>query len=282
MKLSPPSLQCAFLIPAIVWIALALPAKAQPFAYITNAGDGTVSVLDTLTNTVVDTVLVGNVPNGVAVHPDGSKVYVAHNFDNTVAVIDTSHNTVVDTVENLGQGMFGVDVHPDGSTVYVAASQNDVVILIDTATNTVVDTVPVGDAPIAFGDFIGPVPLGGAVTGLNPAFMFGLCINRTQPQAVFFILLNETSWECEDQGLNVAFGDVVDMFVRGGAQLPGPVGGAVTGLNPAFMFGVCINRTQPQAVFFILLNETSWDCENEGLNVAPDDVVDMFVRGVAQ
>ena len=175
------------------------------------------SVLDTLTNTVVDTVLVGNVPNGVAVHPDGGTVYVINQGSGSVSVIETAGNTVVATIP-IGELPLGIAVLPDGSFVYAANQNDDSISVINTATNTVVDTVPVGDAPIAFGDFIGPVPLGGAVTGLNPAFMFGLCINRTQPQAVFFILLNETSWECEDQGLNVAFGDVVDMFVRGVAQ----------------------------------------------------------------
>jgi YVTN family beta-propeller protein len=45
-------------------------ARAQN-AYITNSGDGTVSVINTATNTVVGSpITVGNLPQGVAVTPE--------------------------------------------------------------------------------------------------------------------------------------------------------------------------------------------------------------------
>ena len=57
----------------------------------------TVSVIDTATNTVTATVNVGRSPAGVAVTPDGRKVYVANRLDaGTVSVIDTATNTVTD------------------------------------------------------------------------------------------------------------------------------------------------------------------------------------------
>lgn len=56
-----------------------------PFAYITNLEDNTVSVIDTASNDV-KTVPVGTRPKGVAVHPDGSRVYVANSIDHTVSV----------------------------------------------------------------------------------------------------------------------------------------------------------------------------------------------------
>ena len=105
----------------------------------------TVSVIDTATNTVVKTVAVGDNPVGVAVHPDGSRVYVANEYSHTVSVIDTATNTVVKTVAvGVGSFPFGVTVHPDGSRVYVANEGSGGVSVIDTATNTVVKTVTVG------------------------------------------------------------------------------------------------------------------------------------------
>src|SRR5215469_16917540 len=71
------------------------PAEAKPFAYVTNSGSGTVSVIDTATNTVVATVPVGSDPNGVAITPDGTRTYVT---GSPTSVIDTSTNTVVATV----------------------------------------------------------------------------------------------------------------------------------------------------------------------------------------
>jgi YVTN family beta-propeller protein len=78
---------------------LFVPASARAQnAYITNSRDGTVSVIDTATNTVVGSpISVGTNPIGVVVTPDGSKVYVANSFfpASTVSVIDTATNTVV-------------------------------------------------------------------------------------------------------------------------------------------------------------------------------------------
>ena len=53
------------------------------------------SVIDTATNAVVGSpIAVGDAPFGVAVTPDGSRVYVANAGDD-VSVIDTATNTVV-------------------------------------------------------------------------------------------------------------------------------------------------------------------------------------------
>jgi len=46
--------------------------------YVANSDDGTVSVINTTTNTVTSTVPVGFVPRGVTVTPDGKMVYVAN------------------------------------------------------------------------------------------------------------------------------------------------------------------------------------------------------------
>ena len=65
---------------ALCSIAIALMlvsiAGASPFAYITNYESNNVSVVDTATSTVTATVAVGYEPYGVAVAPDGKKVYV--------------------------------------------------------------------------------------------------------------------------------------------------------------------------------------------------------------
>src|SRR2546427_1836784 len=78
-----------------------------PLAYITNINDGTVSVIDTASNTVTATVSVGSFPNGVAVTPDGARVYVANIFGNSVSVIDTASNNVTTTVDG-GASPIGV------------------------------------------------------------------------------------------------------------------------------------------------------------------------------
>jgi YVTN family beta-propeller protein len=101
----------------LVMLMLPPAVFAQPFAYVTNSGDNTVSVIDTFSNTSVATVGVGRAPVSVAITPDGTRAYVT-NFDNTVSVIATSGNTVVATV-GVGGGPAGVAIAPDGTRAYV-------------------------------------------------------------------------------------------------------------------------------------------------------------------
>jgi YVTN family beta-propeller protein len=56
-------------------------------AYITNFGDRTLSVIDTITNSVVTTVDVPGYPEAVAVSPDGERIYVGGYWSDAVAVI---------------------------------------------------------------------------------------------------------------------------------------------------------------------------------------------------
>jgi YVTN family beta-propeller protein len=56
-------------------------------AYISNFGDGTLSVIDTITNSVVTTVDVPGYPEAVAVSPDGERIYVGDYWSGAVAVI---------------------------------------------------------------------------------------------------------------------------------------------------------------------------------------------------
>src|SRR5262249_57229025 len=88
-----------FAIAALVFCCFAGAQALAQNAYITNSGVppdffGTVSVIDTTSNTVAATIPVGSAPFGVAVSPDGSTVYVANEFDNTVSVIATASNMV--------------------------------------------------------------------------------------------------------------------------------------------------------------------------------------------
>ena len=65
---------------------------------MTNWDSGTVSVIRTSTNTVVDTVSVGTFAYGISVTPDEKLVYVVNSGDGTVSVINAFTLTVVDTV----------------------------------------------------------------------------------------------------------------------------------------------------------------------------------------
>ena len=65
--------------------------------YISDVTDHTISVIDTTTNTVIDTITAGNGATFMAAH--GDRLYVSNTFDDTVSVIDTTTNTVIETVK---------------------------------------------------------------------------------------------------------------------------------------------------------------------------------------
>ena len=105
-------------------LAMLAPDAAQaqqgPFLYVPNAGDGTVSVIDTPTNAVAPTAIpVGLSPVAAAVRGDESLVYVTNQGgSNTVSVINTATNTVVATIP-VGVVPQLLAVSPDGTRVYV-------------------------------------------------------------------------------------------------------------------------------------------------------------------
>lgn len=120
------------------------------YAYVPNEKSNTVSVINTTTDTVISTVPVGNVPVGVAVSLDGTKVYVTNFGDDnvpgrTVSVIDTATEEV--TSMNVDEGKpSGVAVYPYEQKVYVAKFSHEKVRAIDLITNKDPD-IPVGIGP---------------------------------------------------------------------------------------------------------------------------------------
>jgi len=117
------------------------PTLDRPCAYTPNAGSNDVSVIDTATDTVVATIPVGVHPNGVSIHPNGTRVYVTNSGDQTVSVIDTATNTVITPPIALGGNSAGSVVHPNGQRVYLDGGTG--IFIIDTATNMVTDIIPI-------------------------------------------------------------------------------------------------------------------------------------------
>lgn len=112
------------------------------------ASASNVQVIATASNTVVATIPLAQV-GGVAVAPDGSKVYASEIFPNDVRVIDTASNTLEPVSIPVGAAPNGVGVTPNGASVYSVNGNGNSVSVISTASNTVVATVPIGPGPTA-------------------------------------------------------------------------------------------------------------------------------------
>ena len=126
-------------------------AADPPYAYVANnaVGATTVRVVDTATNTLNPLpITAGSRPYGVAVSPDGSRVYVANYGGNSVSVIDTATNNAIGTPIAVGFGPQGIAVTPDGNRVYVANNDaNTVSVINTTASPPTVTTITVGTGP---------------------------------------------------------------------------------------------------------------------------------------
>ena len=122
---------------AIAAVAVALPVSVSATAPASAA----------VSYVVTATIPVGSSPQGIAVDPTGTHVYVANNGSDTVSVIDTATNTVTATID-VGAAPVGVAVDPTGTQTYVTNNGSDTVSVINTATNTVTATIDVGAAPV--------------------------------------------------------------------------------------------------------------------------------------
>lgn len=109
-------------------------------AYVLNSGGKSITVIDTLTGTVVDTISLRYTPAKLAITPSGNRLYVTNAVAGTVSVISTAFNSVLKTIR-VGDNPTGIAVSRSGSRVYVVNSDDGTVSKISTLTNNVVGTV---------------------------------------------------------------------------------------------------------------------------------------------
>jgi YVTN family beta-propeller protein len=114
--------------------------------YVADHDDATLSIVNSETYAVVNTVPVGTGPNGVAYNAANDRIYVANGGEDTVTVLDAGDPASTETVD-VGQQPNGVAANPNTNKVYVANYGSDTVSVIDGATDTVSQTIAVGDEP---------------------------------------------------------------------------------------------------------------------------------------
>jgi peptide/nickel transport system substrate-binding protein len=114
---------------------------------VTTSLDGTLSRIDPATNSVVQTIPVGNWPVGVAV--GAHSVWVANVADRSITRIDAVTGNPQRTIDVAANEL----LYADGALWATNTSGNSVT-RIDPATNTPVEPIPVGTGPsdLAYGD----------------------------------------------------------------------------------------------------------------------------------
>lgn len=122
------------------------PANYHEYAYVTNTGSNTVSVIDVLAFKKLKDISVGAQPTGLAVNPNKNEVYVVNAASNAVSVIDAARNELVATIP-VGKTPYFIDVTADGKRGLVANSGDDTVSIVDLGARKVTATIHVGKAP---------------------------------------------------------------------------------------------------------------------------------------
>ena len=119
---------------------------ARLFAYVANAGDGSVSVVDLARLTTVAPFPVGPTPSGLRGLPGRNEIWGVSTDGGFAWAIDAATGSVTTRIP-VGAAPFGVEFSADGRRAYVAASGSNALVAIDTATKQIVARARTGHRP---------------------------------------------------------------------------------------------------------------------------------------
>ncbi len=114
--------------------------------FVVNPDSGSVSAIDTASETMLAELIVGRDPRMLTIGPDGQRLYVTSQASATLTILETQPFSVL-TKLRIGPEPYGVVADPNGPLVYVAASGADRIDIVDTQLARVVDTIPVHARP---------------------------------------------------------------------------------------------------------------------------------------
>lgn len=113
--------------------------------YVNNLLDGTMSIVDTATRSVVSTLKLGDLPFNPLMSPDGSVVYVGVMSANHIAVVDTRTNQVSRTIP--ADSPNGLTFSNDFQSLFVSNALSGTVQQVSLTTNALLKTQMVGGVP---------------------------------------------------------------------------------------------------------------------------------------
>ena len=128
------------------------PANYREYAYVTNGGSDTVTVLDVVNVRVDRELPVGHNPVAVAASPTRNEIYVVNSgaapANGSLSVIDAEHNAVVATIP-LHRQPLSIDLNDAGTVAYVTNSGSNSVSVIDLTARREIAQLAAGDQPVA-------------------------------------------------------------------------------------------------------------------------------------
>jgi YVTN family beta-propeller protein len=131
--------------PAADGAASANAARHRPvILYVADSGAGTITPINTATNTAGRPITVGAGPVQLVATPNGRTIYVVNTGSGTVSPVSTNTDKAGPPI-TVGAGASAIAVTPNGNTVLVTVSNG--VVPISTATDTAGPLIKTGPFP---------------------------------------------------------------------------------------------------------------------------------------
>lgn len=146
---------CLLLAGGLAFVSACAKRHVGPLAYVTNERDGTITVIDTRTDKVLETITVGARPRGIRPSPDGRRIYVALSTpmgqpysaaDNRIAAIDVESGKIVAEYD-VGSDPEQLAVSPDGRLLYASNEDAGTATVTEVETGRLLATLMVGIEP---------------------------------------------------------------------------------------------------------------------------------------
>jgi YVTN family beta-propeller protein len=113
--------------------------------YVADYGANVVQRIDIASGTIVGSIPVGSSPRGLALSPDGDRLYVTNQLGDSVSVIDTATDAVIATWPlATAPTPEGIAASPDGSRIVVAGNADGALSVLSTTDGTIIATIPLG------------------------------------------------------------------------------------------------------------------------------------------
>jgi YVTN family beta-propeller protein len=128
------------------------PANYREYAYVTNGGSNTVTVLDVVDVRLDREIAVGENPVAVAASPTRNEIYVVNSGatgrDGSVSVINAENNTVAATIA-VHRHPVSIEIDPTGDLAYVADSSSNTISVVDLKARREIAAIGAGEEPVA-------------------------------------------------------------------------------------------------------------------------------------
>jgi YVTN family beta-propeller protein len=128
------------------------PANQREYAYVTNGGSGTVTVLDVVNIRVDRELQVGQNPMAVTASPTRDEIYVVNSGVEgglgSISVIDATKNKIAATIA-VHRKPVSIDLDATGALAYVANSESNSISVVDLKSRQEIAQIGAGEDPAA-------------------------------------------------------------------------------------------------------------------------------------